>query len=46
MTNPIMLRDLGSTNGTWVKGFKISEMELKGDVDITLGDSVIQFRFR
>lgn len=46
MTNPIILRDLGSTNGTWVKGFKISEMELKGDVDITLGDSVIQFRYR
>jgi hypothetical protein len=46
MTTPIVLRDLGSTNGTWVKGQRITELELLSDVDITLGDSVIQFRIR
>ncbi len=41
-----LIRDLGSTNGTWIYGNRITEQELKEDVDITIGSTVIQFRMR
>ena len=43
---PPILRDLQSTNGTWVGGDRIIEMELSSDTDITVGSTVIQFRMR
>ena len=46
LTNPIKIKDLGSTNGTWIQGERITERPLQGDVDITLGDVVLQFRMR
>lgn len=46
LTNPPRLVDLGSTNGTWVRGQRVSEVELTGDVDFTIGNTVIQFRLR
>ncbi|MEY3407216.1 MAG: hypothetical protein RL038_277 [Actinomycetota bacterium] len=46
LTNPITIRDLGSTNGTWIQGERISQKQIVSDVDITLGDVVLQFRMR
>lgn len=46
LTSPIMLRDLDSTNGTWVKGERITEMTLDGDTEITIGPAVIEFHAR
>lgn len=43
---PPVLRDLQSTNGTWVGGDRVIEMELNSDTDITVGSTVIQFRMR
>ena len=40
------IRDLGSTNGTWIHGNRITEQKLNEDVDITIGSTVIQFRMR
>lgn len=46
LSNPIRLNDLNSTNGTWVRGERISTFDLTEDVDITLGGSTLQFRLR
>ena len=47
LSMPPVLRDLQSTNGTWVVGGdRIIEMELSSDTDITVGSTVIQFRMR
>lgn len=46
LTSPIVLRDLKSTNGTWVGKERISEIALEQDTDITIGPAVIQFRTR
>lgn len=45
LSNPV-LRDLGSTNGTWIHGNRITEQKLSEDVDIKIGETVIQFRMR
>jgi hypothetical protein len=45
LSSPVV-RDLGSTNGTWVHGNRITEQKLDEDVDITIGTTVIQFRMR
>jgi hypothetical protein len=44
LSQPVRLRDLGSTNGTWVLGERITEIVLDRDTDIALGDVVVQFR--
>lgn len=41
-----LVRDLGSTNGTWIHGNRITEQKLLEDVDIKIGSTVIQFRMR
>lgn len=46
LSMPPVLRDLQSTNGTWVGGDRVIEMELSSDTDITVGSTVIQFRMR
>ena len=43
---PPVLVDLGSTNGTWVKGERVREFQLAADTDFTIGNTVIQFRIR
>lgn len=43
---PPKLVDLGSTNGTWVHGQRVHEFVLNEDVDIALGNVVVQFRSR
>ena len=45
LSTPV-IRDLGSTNGTWIHGNRITEQKLNEDVDITIGTTVIQFRMR
>lgn len=46
LSNPPQLVDLGSTNGTWVQGERVSERELSSDVDFSIGNTTIQFRMR
>jgi len=46
LSAPPVLRDLNSTNGTWVQGQRISTLTLSADVDITVGSTSIQFRIR
>ena len=46
LSMPVLLRDLGSTNGTWVGGERITEMELTDDTEITIGPAVIEFHVR
>lgn len=46
LTMPPVLRDLRSTNGTWVAGDRVIQQELAADTDITVGSTVIQFRMR
>lgn len=46
LSSPIVVRDLGSTNGTWVHGSRITETTLTEDADIMLGEVVVQFRIR
>lgn len=46
LSSPIRLVDLGSTNGTWVRGERVSSFDLTEDVDLTLGAVTIQFRLR
>ncbi len=46
LTTPIMLRDLESTNGTWINRKRVTEHLLEQDTDITVGPTVIQFRLR
>ncbi len=39
------LRDLGSTNGTWVGGNSVeADVQLENGTEIRLGDSIVQFR--
>ena len=46
LSSPIVLRDLGSTNGTWVHGERVTEVALNEDVDFALGNVIVQFRSR
>ena len=46
LSSPIVLRDLESTNGTWIGKERITEVTLEHDTDITIGPSVIAFRTR
>lgn len=43
---PIILRDLDSTNGTWISGQRITEAELDRDTDIMIGSAKIQFHVK
>jgi two-component system cell cycle response regulator len=40
-----LLRDLGSTNGTWVNGKRVEEYELANDDTIQAGNVVLKFSF-
>ena len=40
----IMLRDLGSTNGTYVNGTVVSEHALRDGDRISLGSTIVEFR--
>ena len=46
LSSPPMVRDLSSTNGTWVQGQRITELNVTSDVDINIGSTTIQFRMR
>ncbi len=46
LSSPIVLRDLESTNGTWINKERITEVTLDHDVDITVGPTVIEFRVK
>ncbi len=46
LSSPIMIRDLGSTNGTWVEKQRITEHPLEIDTAITIGPATIEFRAR
>ena len=46
LTHPITITDLGSTNGTWVHDEKITKRSLTADTEITIGNSVLQFRIQ
>src|SRR4051812_16387820 len=38
----LLVRDAGSTNGTWIGPHRISEIELAPGGEITVGDSVLR----
>ena len=44
--NPPRLHDLNSTNGTYIYANRVSDVELIADVDIKVGNTVVQFRAR
>ncbi|MEY4322600.1 MAG: hypothetical protein RL410_381, partial [Actinomycetota bacterium] len=46
LSNPPVLRDLNSTNGTFILGERVTEKQLLADVDIKIGNTVMQFRMR
>ncbi len=46
LSMPILLRDCGSTNGTWIGKERITEIALDHDTDITIGPTVIEFHVR
>lgn len=46
LSMPITLRDLESTNGTWVDKQRITEIALEQDTAITIGPTVIEFHAR
>ncbi|MEY4347843.1 MAG: hypothetical protein RIS43_262 [Actinomycetota bacterium] len=46
LSNPPVLRDLNSTNGTFILGERVTEQPLLADVDIKIGNTVMQFRMR
>ncbi len=46
LSNPPILRDLNSTNGTFILGERVTEKQLLADVDIKIGNTVMQFRMR
>lgn len=46
LTSPITLRDLESTNGTWVDKQRITEVALEQDTAITIGPAIIEFHAR
>ena len=39
-----LLRDLGSTNGTWISGLRIDAVHLPETASIRLGDTVLRFQ--
>lgn len=43
---PILLRDLNSTNGTWIGAQRITEVELDRDTEIKIGSATIQFHVK
>ena len=43
---PIILRDLESTNGTWIGKERITEVELDRDTEIRVGPATIQFHVK
>lgn len=43
---PVILRDLNSTNGTWVGAERIAEVELDRDTEIRVGSATIQFHVK
>ena len=43
---PVILRDLNSTNGTWIGKERIIEVELDRDTEIRIGSSTIQFHVK
>jgi hypothetical protein len=46
LATPIVVRDLDSTNGTWIAKQRITEYSLEHDTEITIGPAVIEFRAR
>ena len=46
LTAPITVRDLESTNGTWIDKQRITEFALEQDTAITIGPTVIEFHAR
>ncbi len=46
LSKPIILRDLDSTNGTWIAKQRITEIPLEDDAAITIGPTVIEFHAR
>lgn len=46
LSNPMVLRDLDSTNGTWIDKKRITEVALEDDTRITIGPTVIEFHAR
>ena len=46
MVEPIVLRDLNSTNGTWIGRERITEVELDRDTEIKIGSATIQFHVK
>jgi two-component system response regulator HydG len=42
----VRLRDLGSTNGTWVDRVKVMEVELRGDERVRVGSTVLHVEQR
>lgn len=43
---PILLRDLNSTNGTWIGRQRVTEVELDRDTEIKIGSATIQFHVK
>lgn len=46
LSTPIILRDLNSTNGTWIGRERITEVELDRDTEIKIGSATIQFHVK
>lgn len=42
--NPVVIRDLGSTNGTLVQGEAVTETEIEDGAEIQIGTTVLVFR--
>lgn len=40
----VLLRDLNSTNGTWVNGERVTEVVLTNGSEVTVGGTVLRFR--
>lgn len=40
----VLLRDLGSTNGTWLNGERVTEVVLSDGSEVTVGATVLRFR--
>jgi pSer/pThr/pTyr-binding forkhead associated (FHA) protein len=41
---PVLVRDLGSTNGTFVNGVKITESAIEDGGSVSLGSTTLVFR--
>lgn len=41
---PVIVRDLRSTNGTWIDGERIDERELSDGMQVQLGTTIVTFR--